>query len=55
MEGEMRKSGNSYIITAKGISAGLESTQVSVRLQGTVEKPLTGPTEITIEFARHTQ
>ena len=55
MDGEMRKSGNSYIITAKGISAGLESTQVSVRLQGQVEKPSTGPTEITIEFARHTQ
>jgi len=57
MDGEMRKSGNSYIITAKGISAGLESTQVSVRLQGAVEKPAnpTSPVKITIEFAKHTQ
>jgi Tfp pilus assembly protein PilX len=58
MDGEMQKSGNSYIITGKGVSAGLESTQVSVRLQGAIEKPpppTTGPTKITIEFARHTQ
>jgi Tfp pilus assembly protein PilX len=55
MDGEMRKSGESYIITATGISAGLESTKVSVRLQGKVVKPATGPTEITVDFARHTQ
>jgi Tfp pilus assembly protein PilX len=57
MEGEMRKSGQSYVITGTGISAGLESTRVSVRLQGQVVPPATptGPTKITIEFARHTQ
>lgn len=55
MDGEMRKSGQSYVITAKGISAGLESTQVSVRLQGQVAPTSTGPTKITIEFAKHTQ
>jgi Tfp pilus assembly protein PilX len=59
MEGEMRKSGQAYVITAKGISAGLESTQVTVRLQGQVVPPSaanpTGPTKITIDFARHTQ
>ncbi len=59
MDGEMRKSGNSYIITGTGVSAGVESTKVRVELRGSVEKPPvtnpTGPTTITIDFTRHFQ
>lgn len=54
MSGTLMKAGSppttSFVLTGEGVSAGLESTKATVRLQGTIVDK-----EITIQYAQHSQ